>query len=482
MKRQRLGGFLSIPFLFFLSGVPRLEQTMNCGNRIRQIRLEPFAMSKTTCIEKTNKSDGKIDANIDINKVKEVVSIEGKGFTLTEATATNIMSLDKEQREDYLKHYFVGLNMNTIMTNIGPTDFSNDFETYTEENGVCEIDSDVCEVIKLILKIQPSVKIIAKSYSPPPKMKTTKDIGSGRLKTEFEQDYARYLSQYINQMFDLGANNIAIAIQNEPTVGSEKKPILQMYPATLMDQLQYNRLSKYIKLKYGDSVEVIGFNDTVTQEKIKVFDPNSVTYADRISIHGYHPEAGFTNGSNGLDTKLNSSFFCGEFTELNQTNPKKAFFNNGWAIRNMINCYNSGSALILSFNGVTDQNNGPLPKASLYTFGFRRGCAECSGLNILDNKTKKLSTTTLHELFVATREIKLGSKVLETPKINNLLLSIVQNKKSLSILGYNTSGSTKHIEIEAYGEKSILTIEPNSPVSFLILDPSQATSQRELQT
>lgn len=75
---------------------------------------------------------------------------------------------------------------------------------------------DVVPVMQQILKINPSLKILATPWSAPSWMKTNQDPKGGSLKPEYYQVYANYLARYIGEMRKHGIRIDAVTPQNEP--------------------------------------------------------------------------------------------------------------------------------------------------------------------------------------------------------------------------------------------------------------------------
>jgi glucosylceramidase len=74
----------------------------------------------------------------------------------------------------------------------------------------------VVPVLKEILAINPSTKILGSPWSAPAWMKTNDDLKGGSLKPEYYGVYARYFVKYLEQMQAAGIRIDAITPQNEP--------------------------------------------------------------------------------------------------------------------------------------------------------------------------------------------------------------------------------------------------------------------------
>ena len=71
-------------------------------------------------------------------------------------------------------------------------------------------------MLQEILRINPTLKIIASPWSAPPWMKSNGSYVAGRLKPESYSAYARYFVKYVETMRGHGIHVSAVTPQNEP--------------------------------------------------------------------------------------------------------------------------------------------------------------------------------------------------------------------------------------------------------------------------
>jgi glucosylceramidase len=79
--------------------------------------------------------------------------------------------------------------------------------------------NDVIPVLQEIIRINPTVKILASPWSAPAWMKDNHDTRGGSLLPQYYSAYARYLIQYIIAMQQYGIRIDALTVQNEPLNG-----------------------------------------------------------------------------------------------------------------------------------------------------------------------------------------------------------------------------------------------------------------------
>ncbi len=75
---------------------------------------------------------------------------------------------------------------------------------------------DLIPILKQIVAINPSIKIIATPWSPPVWMKDNNSTIGGSLQTQYYDVYAKYFVKYIQAMKANGITIDAVTPQNEP--------------------------------------------------------------------------------------------------------------------------------------------------------------------------------------------------------------------------------------------------------------------------
>ncbi len=93
---------------------------------------------------------------------------------------------------------------------------------------------DLVPVLKKIIAINPTIKILGSPWSPPTWMKTNNSFIGGSLKPEYYAVYAQYFVKYIQAMKAEGIAIDAITPQNEPLYGGNN-PSMLMQPAEQAD-------------------------------------------------------------------------------------------------------------------------------------------------------------------------------------------------------------------------------------------------------
>ena len=157
--------------------------------------------------------------------------VYGFGAAITGSTCYNLLQMSEEDREAILKECFSPdeMAMSFIRISIGASDFSLDEYTCCDKEGIeffelHEYDKrDLLPILKRILEINPSVRIVGSPWSCPKWMKIHPQTGepfdswtSGILNPKYYADYAEYFVRWIGEMEAEGIPIYAITVQNEP--------------------------------------------------------------------------------------------------------------------------------------------------------------------------------------------------------------------------------------------------------------------------
>lgn len=320
---------------------------------------------------------------ITVDENQTYQGIDGFGFTLTGGSAGLLNGLGNNQT-NVLNELFGTANgqigISYIRISIGASDLSaNDF-TYNQTAGdfnmnnfsISAENQDLLPILKKIIAINPSIKIIATPWTAPTWMKvnTTGNNGytGGSLNTAagYYDAYARYFVKYLQAMQAQGITIDAITPQNEP-LNPYNNPSMVMQP---------NEQANFIKNNLGPQIRAAGF-----QTKIIAYDHNT----DRID----YPETVLADG--GANPYVDGSAFhlyagnISSLTDVHNAYPNKnVYFTEQWvgAPSNfggdlswhvntlIIGATRNWSRNVLEWNLASDPNNNP------HTPG---GCSTCLG-------------------------------------------------------------------------------------------------------
>jgi len=180
-------------------------------------------------------------ATITVDTTQAYQSIDGFGFALTGGSADVINAMSPSARTDLLKELFstdsAAIGISYLRVSIGASDLSASVFSYDDvpasqtdpelQNFSLGIDTvNLVPVLKQILAINPSIKILGSPWSPPVWMKTNKGSVGGSLLPQFYDSYANYFVKYIQAMKQKGITIDAISVQNEPLYGGNNPSML----------------------------------------------------------------------------------------------------------------------------------------------------------------------------------------------------------------------------------------------------------------
>jgi len=201
-------------------------------------------------------------------------TIDGFGFALTGGSADVLAGMTASAREELLRELFstdsAAIGISYLRLSIGASDLSASVFSYDDvpagqtdtelQNFSLGVDTvNLIPVLKEILAINPSIKILASPWSPPIWMKTNNNSIGGSLLPQYYDVYANYFVKYVQSMKGQGITIDAITIQNEPLYGGNN-------PSMLMSAAEQ---ASFIKNNLGPA-----FRDAGINTKIILYDHN----------------------------------------------------------------------------------------------------------------------------------------------------------------------------------------------------------------
>jgi len=181
------------------------------------------------------------DTRIIIDPKQKFQTIDGFGFTLTGGSALLIQQMQPKQRKALLEELFGknehSISISYLRISVGASDLSesvfsyNDLpygetDTLLQHFSLSRDTIHLIPLLKQILAINPSIKLMATPWSPPTWMKTNNNSMGGSLIPSYYRAYARYLVKYIQIMAKKGFLIDALTIQNEPQHGGNNPSML----------------------------------------------------------------------------------------------------------------------------------------------------------------------------------------------------------------------------------------------------------------
>ncbi|MDH6310522.1 glucosylceramidase [Dysgonomonas sp. PFB1-18] len=225
---------------------------------------------------------------VTLNPNTKYQTMDGFGAAVTGSTCFNLLKMSKEDRNKFLKETFDpidGLGYSYIRISIGCSDFSLSEYTCCDIEGIenfalqSEEKDYVIPILKDILKINPSIKILGSPWTCPRWMKVNNltelkphnSWTSGQLNPKYYQDYAIYFAKWIQAFEKEGINITAITPQNEPLNRGNSASLY----------MGWEEQRDFIK-KLGPTLKAAGLGDV----KIYAFDHN-YNYDNIATQQGY---------------------------------------------------------------------------------------------------------------------------------------------------------------------------------------------------
>ena len=230
-------------------------------------------------------------------------SMDGFGFTLSQGSASHLLSMSDSARQSILNELFGSgeneirisyLRLAVAASDLNAFPFSyNDLKDPKGTDPTLSQFSlsydtlDVLPILKQILAINPKVTLMASPWSPPTWMKDNRDTRGGSLLPQFEGSYAQYLVKYIQEMGKRGFIFDALTIQNEP-LHPGNNPSLLMLP-----EQQARFIGQHLGpafQKAGIKTKIIGYDHNADRPDYPITvlsDPLANPFIDGSAFHLY---------------------------------------------------------------------------------------------------------------------------------------------------------------------------------------------------
>ena len=170
--------------------------------------------------------------------------MKGFGYTLTGGSAELLHGMSAAARRALLEELFLpadsSLGVSYLRLSLGASDLDAEVFSYSDlPPGETDVSMDrfslapdrrhLIPVLREILNINPTVRLMASPWSPPVWMKDNGASKGGSLLPEYYPAYARYFVRYVQGMAEEGIPIDAVTVQNEP-LHPGNNPSLLMLP------------------------------------------------------------------------------------------------------------------------------------------------------------------------------------------------------------------------------------------------------------
>jgi glucosylceramidase len=383
--------------------------------------------------------------SIAVDSSKTYQTMDGFGYSLTGGSAFHIWKMKPEERGALLRELFSagpdGLGISYLRISIGSSDLNDHPFTYDDlakgktDNQLDHFslgpdEKEVVPLLKEILAVNPTLKIMGSPWSAPAWMKSNESLKGGSLKPEYYDVYARYLVKYLLTMTKHVIALDAITIQNEPE-NPKNNPSLVM---TAPEQALFIKKHLGPQLRQADlKTKIILFDHNCDHPEypIAVLEDSAANkFVDGSAFHLY------LGGIEAL-TQVHNKFPQKNLYFTEQWTSADGKFGEDllWHTENLIiGAPRNWSKNVLEWNLAADTENKP--------FTTSGGCDRCLGaLTIGDSITRNVSYYIIGHAskFVPPGSVRIDSDNTELPNV----AYVTPDRKKVLIVVNNTTAEKK---------------------------------------
>jgi O-glycosyl hydrolase len=395
---------------------------------------------------------------IDVDESLTYQTIDGFGFTLTGGSASVINQLTPSKKQDLLQDLFGtnnGIGISYLRISIGASDMDAKPFTYddltsgqTDVNlssfSLAEDKINLIPVLKLILAINPKIKIMGTPWSAPVWMKDKASFVGGSLQPQYYSVYAQYFVKYLQSMKEEGILIDAITPQNEPLHGGNN-------PSMVMTALQQ---ADFIKNHLGpalqtanSSTKIIAYDHNCDNAQYPITVLNDALANPFVDGAAFHLYGGDISALSTVHNAFPSKNIY--FTEQ-YTSSTGAFEGDlKWQIKNVIiGSMRNWSKTALQWNLANDGNFGP------HTDG---GCSTCKGAITITSSESFIKNVGYYIAAHASKFVPMGSVRIWSTIVGNLNTVAFKTPAGKKVLLIENDGNTSEMFNIKYNGKWVTT-------------------------
>ena len=393
------------------------------------------------------------DPTIVVDTTVRYQEIDGFGNCLTGGSAILLNRMTPAARAALLQELFSpegnGIGISYLRVSIGASDLSDRVFTYSdlapgETDPLMEKFSlepekeDLIPVLKEILAINPTLKIMGSPWTAPLWMKTNNASVGGSLKREWFDAYALYFVRYIQAMRAEGITIDAVTVQNEPLHGGNNPSMVM----TAADQALFIRQSlgpAFAAAGITTKIIIYDHNADRTDYPLEILnDAVARNYVDGSAFHLY---GGSINNLSAVhDAYPTKNLY---FTEQWVGGPGDLAGDLKWHVETLIiGATRNWCRNVLEWNLASDPTYDP------HTVG---GCDRCLGTVTIDGNSVKRNPA-WYILAHASKFVRPGSvRVSSTMQGNfpNVAFVTPEGKKVLIVI--NTTDTKRNFNVRFRG-------------------------------
>jgi len=390
---------------------------------------------------------------IEIDASQIFQTVDGFGYTLTGGSVEVMNHLSAAKKQELLTDLFSssGIGVSYLRISIGASDLNSSVFTYNDmPAGQKDLtlsqfsltkDQAVIQMLKDILAINPTIKILATPWTAPVWMKTNENSVGGSLKPEYYNVYAQYFVKYIQAMQAQGIKIDAVTPQNEP-LHPGNNPSMYM---SASDQ------TNFIKNSLGPAFQAANINtkiiaydhncDDPAYPLAVLNDPLANPYVDGSAFHLYAGDISALSTVHNLFPAKNVYF-----TEQWTSSTGGFSGDLDWHVKNVIiGSMRNWSKTALEWNVANDASFGP------HTPG---GCTQCKGAITVNGATGYEKNVAYYIIAHASKFIPANSQRIASTQSGNLSTAAFKTPAGKTVLIVQNSNSTDKTFTIKYNQKT----------------------------
>lgn len=405
---------------------------------------------------------------IQVDENQTFQTIDGFGYTLTGGSVDVINSLNPTKKQELLQELFgnsaSSISISYLRVSMGASDLNSSVFSYNDlpqgqtdtaqTNFSLAPDAALILMLKEIVLINPSIKIMAVPWSAPKWMKESYTSVGSALFTAYYNSYATYFVKYIQGMQAQGITIDAVCPQNEP---------LNPYnnPSMTMSAIQQTGFVKKLGLAFqaanlNAKIVTYDHNCDVPSYPISILnDAVAYPYVDGSAFHLYGGDiSALSTVHNAFPNKKIY------FTEQWTSSVGDFATDLKWHVKNVIiGSMRNWSVNALEWNLANDSSFGP------HTTG---GCTQCKGAITINNSANFTRNVAYYNIAHASKFVPKGSIRIASNLIGNLSNVAFKTPLGKKVLIVENDGNTNEtFNIKINGQWTTTSLDAGAVGSYI---------------
>ena len=270
-------------------------------NNATKIKVYETSESGHQLTEITSFSNNTAASTIKLDTNKRFQTITGFGGAFTEASASLLNQLGKENRTKIMRAYFSkeGANYSLTRTHMNSCDFSLDNYSYTPvaddtklvHFSIAEDKDDLIPMIQEAMAIsEDGFRLFASPWTAAPWMKDNSSWVGGKLLPKYYDTWALFFSKYVDAYRAEGIDIWGFTVENEPHGNGNNWESMLYTPQEMTDFVQHH-LGPHLLAEGKDDLIILGYDQNRydlnhwVDEMYR--DDESSKYFDGLAVHWY---------------------------------------------------------------------------------------------------------------------------------------------------------------------------------------------------